>query len=252
MIDIKLPDIGKKETAKEKEEEIQSISIAGKRKKDCAKLLESLGIFNEVKKNNDAVEATIVESTDRKKNPYSYIHLKAGKDCITAEYTVRKIVPNSKKRRLDVMRNIFMTVSFLESKGGFEPDPKQRYLLQMECMDMCENFLDANSLKIKHEYDRIVSEHDVARKELERLKKENETLSNSNLELERRNSHLDQRVSRLEGMTDRELDREIIKWVEEHHGEINDEKFCSVFGLKMARLEERLDAMAKEGIIRIL
>lgn len=231
-----------------------TIKIKGKMK-DASKLkkeLNSLPVFSEVKEEDKKVKAMIVESTDRNKKPYLYISFSFSKNGAEAYFSIPPEVPNPSLRKLEVMKSVFTSLSMLEVKGVFVPDREDLYSKTMESFEIGSAFADMDSLRIKYRLERSAMENEKLKEELGKLKEEKEGLNHELLELEKRCQVLEDRLNRLESLTDNELDREIIKWVEDHYGKLNEEKFCDAFNVSGQRLEERLDVLSKKGVIKLV
>ncbi|MFH1393825.1 MAG: hypothetical protein ABII71_05675 [Candidatus Micrarchaeota archaeon] len=231
-----------------------TISVAGK-VKDAAKLcteLRSLSMFQDVANDEKAVNAMIVESMDRARNPYKFIRFSFGSEGAQAQFSIPPEVPNPAMRELEVMRTVFTLLSLLESKKAFLPDREDMYSKVVRAFELSSDFMDAEPLRMKYELGRYEQENSSMKSEVVRLKEENEGLNHQFVELEKRSQKLEERIRQLETLTDNELDREIVSWVEEHYGRLNEQKFCNSFSVSGSRLEERLDALSKRGVIRLV
>jgi predicted RNase H-like nuclease (RuvC/YqgF family) len=155
-------------------------------------------------------------------------------------------------RRLKVMKTLFTVLSLLENRGAFIPDREDFYSKTMEAFDISTSFSDMEPLRMKYDLSRYAEENSRLKAEMIKLKEEKEALSHEAVEQDRKIEVIEERVRKLESMTDNELDREIIRWVEDHSGKLHEEKFCTSFSIKAQRLEERLDALSKAGVIRIV
>jgi hypothetical protein len=250
-----IPDIfnGKKKEETKERPESGTIELKGK-SKDSKKLrseLGSLSMFQGIKEEDGSVKAMVVESMDRNKKPYKYISFTFSKDGAKAYYSIPPEVPNPTLRRLQVTKSVFTILSMLEARGVFLPDREELYSRTMEAFDLGAAFADADTLKAKYMLERYAVDNSKMKAELAKLKEEKEGLDHELLELEKRCQALEDKLGRMESMTDRELDREIVKWVEDHYGKLNEERFCESFGVPAQRLEERLDSLSKRGVIRI-
>jgi len=214
--------------------------------------LSTMSMFSGLSEENGIVNAMVVESTDRKKNPYMFIKLSFRADGLEAFYSIPPEVPNPEIRKLDVMRSIFTISSLLEKKGAFLPDREDLYGKMAEAFSIVKNFADHDSLKMKFELDSLRKDNTALKIELSNLKEEKEGLNHQLVELEKKCTHFDERVRQLESLTDRELDREIVKWVEEHDGKLDEVRFCGSLGIQGSRLEERLDSLSRNGVIRFV
>ncbi len=258
MIPALQPILGKKEKPKDVEAKPRDtsgiISVMGKMEspKKLMNELTSLSIFQDSDKKEDTVKAMIVESTDRQKNPYLYISLVFSPGSAQATYSIPPEVPNPTVRRLQVVKTMFTLLSLLEAKGAFMPDRKDLYSKTMEALDIASGFSGSDALKMKYDLDRYAGENAFLKTELSKLKEEKDGLGLRLLEFEKKEQQLEERVRQLEGLTDNEIDRELIKWVEEHSGKLNDVQFCSTFAIGAQRLEERLDSLSKRGVIRLV
>ena len=132
------------------------------------------------------------------------------------------------------------------------PDREDLYGKMTEAFAIVKNFADHDSLKMKFELDSLRKDNSALKIELSNLKEEKEGLNHQLVELEKKCTHFDERVRQLESLTDRELDREIVKWVEEHDGKLDDVRFCGSLGIRGSRLEERLDSLSRSGVIRFV
>jgi len=213
--------------------------------------LHSLSIFQKLDNEGEAVTAMIIESTDRNKNPHLYIDFKFKNDGVEAKFSIPPEVPNPSMRKLEATRTLFTVVSFLEARGVFLPDRNDLYQKTMEAFDTAAGFASMDCMAMKYRLDLYSAENTNFKGELGRLKVEKEGLNHNLMDLERRCQELEERVHTLEGLTDSELDREIIRWVEEHNGKLNPEKFCASANIGGKRLEERLDSLSKKGVIRL-
>lgn len=252
-----IPSIFQKEKKEEKAQERPSsgtVQIKGKMK-DAAKLekeLKSMSLFHEVSKSGKKIEAIIVESTDRNKKPYLYITFSFSDDSVEVYYSITPEVPNPTLRKLNVLKSVFTTLSLLEAKGAFQTDREELYAKTMEAFEISSSLADVDSLKMKYELERYAVENAKNKEEVKKLKNEKEGLNHELLGLEKRCQLLDERVAKLESLTNGEIDREIVKWAEDHYGKLNSEKFCDSFNVSAQRLEERLDALSKKGGIKIV
>jgi hypothetical protein len=231
-----------------------SLSVKGKIKA-AGKLvseLRSLSLFSNVEDDNGTVRAMIVESTDRKKNPHLFIRFAFGQKNAEVEYSITPEVPNPAMRRLKVMKTLFTVLSLLESRGVFLPEREDFYSKTMEAFNISTSFNDMEPLRMKYDLSRYAEENSKLRSEMSKLKEEKEALNHQMVEQDRKAEAVEERVRKLESMTDGELDHEIVRWVEDHSGKLHEEKFCTSFGIKPQRLEERLDALSKAGVIRIV
>lgn len=231
-----------------------SFGIAG-----CAKSLPKLinelkgiSVFQNVEVSKDHIKAMIVQSTDKKKNPYLYISFEFSKNGLKVFYTIPPEVANPQMRWLEVMKSVFTVVSLLEAKKVFLPEREDLYSKTVEFFDVISGFTDPDTLRLKYELERFRQDNSSLRNEQAILKNEKEGLNHQLVELEKRNETLEDRVKRLESLTNTELDREIMKWVEDHSGKLHEEKFCESFGISGTRLEERIDSLSKKGVIRIV
>lgn len=227
----------------------------GARVASAAKLkseLASLAMFQDVREDGGAVRGMIVESTDRNKKPHLYISFTFGKETLEVEYSIPPEVPNLMVRKLDVLKSVFTVISLLEARGVMSPDRGDLYGKTLEAFTISSAFADTDVLRMKHELDVARARNASAGASLAALKAEKDGLSLQLLELEKRCQLLEARVKQLEGMTDAELDREIMRWVEDHSGKLNDARFCESIGITGQRLEERLDSLSKKGVIRIV
>jgi|GEM_PF-4591893 len=244
----------KKKEKKAPRKDSSIIRIAGKMK-DSEKLkseLRSLSMFQDINQKDKLVCAMIVESTDKAKNPHKYIKFTFGQDGCEAYFTIPPEVPNPEMRELEVMRTVFTLLSLLETKKAFSPDREELYSKVVAAFEMSSDLLGSDILHIKYELDKHVAENTAMRGEVARLKEENEGLNHQFVELEKRSQKLEERIRHLESLTDSELDREIVRWVEEHYGKLNEEKFCNSLSVSGSRLEERLDSLSKRGVIRLV
>jgi len=230
------------------------ISIKGSMK-DAKKLgaeLSSLPVFQEAGQDGDAVKAMIVESTDRQKRPHLYISFRFFRDRAEISYSVPPEIPNPSARKLQVIKTAFTLLSLLEAKESFVPDRADMYSKTMAAFDIAAGFSDNDALRMKYDLDRYATENSSLKAELARLKEEKDGLGLRLLELEKTAERMEERVRQLERLTDGELDHEIVKWVEDHNGKLNDSLFCSTFNIGAQRLEERLDSLSKRGVIRFV
>jgi len=214
-------------------------------------VLQSLSIFQKLEGDGDSVGAMIIESTDRNRKPHLYISFRFASNWVEAKFSIPPEVPNPSMRKLEATRTLFTVVSLLEARGVFLPDRNDLYQKTMEAFEAAAGFAGMDSMAMKYRLDTYTAENSVMKAELTRLKAEKEGLNHSLMELERRCQELDERVRTLEGLTDAELDREIVRWVEEHNSKLNAEKFCASAGIGGKRLEERLDSLSKRGVIRL-
>lgn len=214
--------------------------------------LSSLSMFQDVKEDGGTVRAMIVESTDRNKKPHLFITFAFGQKALDVEYSMPPEVPNGMVRKLGVMKSVFTLLSLLESRGVLVPDRGEMYTKMLEAFTISSAFADTDVLRMKHELDSARAKGAAMAASLSALKAEKEGLSLQLLEVEKKCQLLEGRVKQLEGMTDAELDREIIRWVEDHSGKLNDARFCESLGIATQRLEERLDSLSKRGVIRIV
>jgi hypothetical protein len=231
-----------------------AISVKGKMKA-AGKLKSELGtlsMFSSVEEHDGGVRAMIVESMDRQKNPHLFIRFHFRGKGADVEYSITPEVPNPGMRKLQVMKTLFTVLSLLESRGAFMPDREDLYSKTLEAFDISTSFTDMEPLKMKYDLGRYTEENMKMRTELGKLKEEKEALNHELMELGRKAEAIEERMKRLESMTNTELDREIVRWVEDHSGKLNEEKFCNSFGIAAQRLEERLDTLSKSGVIRIV
>jgi len=251
-------DFLKRKKKEEKEQkgrkESGEIGIKGKMKSmsDLKKELKKLTIFGEIKEENGGITGLIVESTDKNKNPHLFIRINFNKDSVTANYSIPPEVPNPTMRELHVTRTVFTILSLLEERSVFLPERADLYSKTMKALELGNGLADSDSLKMKYELQRCTADRGLMKQELDILRQEKEGLNHKLLELEKKCSLLEDRVRQLESMTDSELDREIIRWVEEHDGTLDEEGFCSSLGVQGRRLEERMDSLSKRGVIRIV
>jgi len=239
---------------KGKREGFGKIDIKGKTK-SISRLKNELGsvsVFSNIEESKDHLKAMIVQSTDKNKNPHLHISFEFSKDGIAISYSTPPEVANPRMRKLEVMRSVFTIVSLLEAKGIFNPDREDLYSKTVEAFDAVSSFADNDILQLRYELDCLLQERSTLRTELTALKNEKEGLNHQLVELEKRNEFLEDRVKKLESLTDAELDREIIRWVEDHSGRLHEQRFCESFGIAGQRLEERLDSLSKSGVIRIV
>lgn len=231
-----------------------SISVKGKLKA-APKLKSELGtltMFSNIVQDKNTVNALIVESMDRQKNPHLFIRFSFSPGSADVEYSITPEVANPSMRRLQVMRTVFTVLSLLESKDAFHPDREDLYSKTMEAFDISTSFKDMEPLKMRYDLGRYAEENTRLKAEAAKLKEEKEALNHELVELGRKAEALEERAKALERMTDNELDREILRWVEDHSGKLHEEKFCASFTITGQRLEDRLDALSKAGVIRIV
>ncbi len=221
-------------------------------KKAATNALSNISMIQNVEDGEGEVRAIIVESMDRNKNPHLFIKLKFTGEGAFAEFSITPEVPNPNMRRLLVMKTLFSIISILESKHAFSPQRADLYEKTTQVFDLASTFMNEDSLKMKYELDRNVQDNLKLREEVARLKEEKDGLNLQFMELERKLQSYEERVSVLEKMTDAELDREIVRWVEEHGGKLNDGHFCKTHNIGGARLDERLDSLSKKGVIRLV
>jgi len=214
--------------------------------------LAALSIFQDKCEKEATITATIVESTDRQKRPYLYIRLVFGPKSSEVTYSIPTEVPNPTLRRLQVIKTLFTLLSLLEARGAFMPDRPDLYSKTLEALDIASMFWDNDALKMKYALDRYACENALLKDELSKFKEGKDLLNLRMLEFERKERQLKERIGQLESLADSEIDREIVKWVEEHNGKLNDAQFCSTFAMGTRRLEERLDALSKRGVIRLV
>jgi len=155
-------------------------------------------------------------------------------------------------RKLHVAKTLFTLLALLEEQGAFIPKRHDLYNKTMEALELGMGFFGIDPLRMKFELDNYAKDNGDMKTELSSLKLEKEGLNHQLLELDKRCSMLEDRIRQLEGMTDAELDREIIRWVGEHDGKLDDEGFCSAMNIRCQRLEERLDSLSKRRVIRIV
>ncbi len=231
-----------------------SLAIKGETKNltKLEKELKTISVFSEVKKEKDQLVAMIVESTDRNKKPYKYIQFTFTPGSAEVFFTNPPEVPNPTIRRLEVTKSFFSVLSLLESNGVFVPDRKELYEKTMDAFEIRESFVSSDVQRMKYDLDKARLENSRYKEELTRLKNEKESLTHELLGLEKKTQLLEDRVRKLESLTDNEIDQNILKWVEEHDGSLNEGKFCDTYGINAQRLEERLDALSKKGVIRIV
>jgi hypothetical protein len=213
--------------------------------------LKSMSIFGEPDEKGGCVSAMIVESMDRERKPHLYVSFLFGPGVIEAEYSIPPEVPNPAVRRIEATKTAFTVASLLESRGAFLPERADLYQKTMEALDAGVHLADADTLKAKYRLDGLSAENSSMKAEVSGLKAEKEGLNHQLLALERKCQLLEERVKALETMTDSELDKEIVRWVEEHNGRLDSAKFCGSFGVRGQRLEERLDVLAKQGVLRV-
>lgn len=213
--------------------------------------LSGISAFRNIEEKSGCVSAMIIESTDKDGRPHLYISFLFGPDVMEAEYSIPPEVPNPAVRGIEVAKSVFTTLSFLESKGAFLPEKADLYQKTMEALDFGIHLADADALRAKHRLDGLLAENSLIKAELGGLKTEKEGLNHQLLALERRRQDLEERVKALERMTDSELDHEIIRWVEEHNGKLDSGRFCGSFNIRGQRLEERLDSLAKQRVLKI-
>ncbi|MFH1221943.1 MAG: hypothetical protein V1492_02560 [Candidatus Micrarchaeota archaeon] len=246
----------KKEVKKEQVERKTSdkVELRGKMK-NAAKLKKALAaipVFDSVQVSKDTVSAMIVESTDKQKNPYRYINFLFSPNGVEVFYTMPPEVVNPVKRELEVMKTAFTVISLLENEEVFLPNREDLYTKAAEAFDRSLSLLGSNVLRVKYELGRSNTENIALKTEAASLKEAKAGLNHQLMELEKKIQQLEERIKHLEGLTDAELDREVVKWVEEHNGKLNDARFCASFNIAGQRLEERLDVLSKTGVIRIV
>jgi hypothetical protein len=231
-----------------------TIIIRGKIK-DISKLkkeLKSVSVFQNIEESKNGLKAMIVQSTDKRKNPYLYITFEFKQNSLEIYYSIPAEIPNPQMRMLEVMKSVFTMVSLLESRDAYIPDREDLYSKTVEAFDMISRFAQPDMLHLRYELDCLMQQENSLRSELTSLKNEKEGLNHQLVELEKRNEMLEERIKKLESLTDNELDREIVRWVEDHSGKLHEDKFCDSFGIAGSRLEERLDFLSKRGVIRIV
>lgn len=233
--------------------EFDEITITGKIKniQTIKKELEALSLFSQIETDKDILSAMIVESTDKDKKPHVYIRFSFEPKSVYVYYSIPPEISNPEIRRLSVSRSVFTVLALLEEKKAFIPDKAEMYSKIMESFELGENF-DIDTLKIKYDFDRVSGENKGMKAELGLLRQEKEGLNHRLMELGKRSTQLEERVKYLEGMTNNELDREIIQWVEEHEGKLDEEGFCSSMNIPGTRLEERLNSLSKRRVIKIV
>lgn len=215
------------------------------------KELKEMNFFSNIEK-NDKIEAIIIESFDRKKNPYKYIKFTFTGTYSEVFFTNPPEVPNPTIRKLEVIKSFFSLLNLLEIKGLISPNRKELYENAMDTFEIRESFASSDIQRMKFEFDKYVAENLKNKEDLTKLKKEKETLTQELLGLEKKCQLLESKISKLESLTDTEIDQNILKWVEEHEGNLNEKKFCLTFNVPAQRLEERLDSLSKRGVIRIV
>jgi chaperonin cofactor prefoldin len=213
--------------------------------------LSRLSAFRNVDEKGGCVSAMIVESADREGRPHLYISFLFGPEAMEAEYSIPPEVPNPAVRGIEVAKTVFTALSLLEIRGAFLPEKADLYQKTMEVLDSGIHLADADTLKARYRLDSLLAENSSTKAELAGLKAEKEGLNHQLLALERGRQDLEERVKSLEKMTDSELDREIIHWVGEHNGKLDSGRFCVSFGIGGQRLEERLDSLAKQGVLKV-
>jgi hypothetical protein len=214
--------------------------------------ISNLSIFSQVSEEKKQITAKVIESTDRQKNPYLYIDFSFSDKGVEVYFSIPPEVPSPPMRKLEVMKSLFTLISLLEERGVFIPDREDLYSKVIEAFDTSSSCEQVDMQKMKYDLDRFIKDNSNQKTELSRLKEEKDGLNHQLLELEKKSQLLEDRVKQLEGLTDRELDTEIIRWVEDHSGKLDEEKFCHTFGLKGSRLDERLDSLSRSGVIRIV
>ncbi len=230
------------------------MKILGKLK-NIAKLrkeIDNLAIFSEVKWETGALSGLIVENTDKDKRPHLFMKVLFTRDFASVEYSIPHEVAHPDARRLHVAKTLFTLLALLEDRDAFIPKMDDFYNKTMEALELGMEFLAIEPLRMKFELDQYEKDNKAMKTELVSLKLEKEGLNHQLLELDKRCNQLEDRVRQLDGMTDIELDREIMRWVGEHGGKLDDEGFCSAMNIGGQRLEERLDALSKRGVIRIV
>ena len=215
-------------------------------------LLSSISAISNPEIEGECVSAMIVESTDRSKKPYLFIKLILTKSQAIAEYSVTKEIVNPNMRRLTVMGTFFNILSVLECEGAFRSSASCMYISTSEAIRTASSFIGSEPLKLKYNLDLCRHENAKLKEENDGLKEEKEGLGFQCMEMERRLDSALDRVSSLEGMTDNELDSEILRWVDEHGGKLHEEGFCRAHAIRSTRLEERLEALSKSGVIRFV
>lgn len=213
--------------------------------------LSGLSAFRDIDEKGGCVSAMIIESSNREGRPHLFISFLFGPEVMEADYSIPSEVPNPAVRGIEVAKTVFIALSLLESRGAFLPEKADLYQKTMEALDSGIHLADADALKTGYRLDGLLAENSSMKTELAGLKGEKEGLNHQLLALERRRQDLEERVKALERMTDSELDREIIRWVEEHNGKLDSGRFCGSFSIKGQRLEERLDSLAKQGVLKV-
>lgn len=221
-------------------------------KKKALDTLSGISAIENVEISNDEIRAQIVESTDRNKKPYLYVHLRFTKDKAIAEYSITSEVPNPDMRRISVLGTLLSIISILESKSAFWASRQDVFEKATEAIEFASKSAPRDHLRLRFDLEKCLQEASKLKVENNALKEEKDGLVSQVMEMERQLQDYEERVSSLERMTDGELDSEILKWVEEHGGELNDVNFCGAHSINRARLGERLDSLSKRGVVRFV
>jgi len=70
------------------------------------------------------------------------------------------------------------------------------------------------------------------------------------LEIEQKNEELEKRISTLSGMGDEVLRETLYEWIRIHGGNIDIREFTKANGVALARVEEGLNSLIRDGYIR--
>ncbi len=255
---MKLPGIFRRKEAgnHEKQQRLScgSVTVRGSliSKKKAFDALLGISAIEKVELDGGAVKGMIIESADRNKRPHLYIGLRFGQGAAVAEYSIPQEVPDPDARRISVIDTMLSLLSILEEEGAFKPSNQGVYELASDAIRLSGGYVGVDIQRLKAGLEQSTRESARLIEENGLLKEEKEGLGFQCMEMERKIQDYEERISSLERMTDSQLDSEILRWVEDHGGKLHDSGFCRAHSIGQARLEERLDALSKRGVIRIV
>ncbi len=227
----------------------EKITVEAKRRKKGTRVMQTLKDlgFTHVKENGPDIVAEKIAGEELSGKANLDYRVTFGEKTIEFSYALRH--NESKRKRLLRLFPIFINTALL-AEDDYDIRVSSLFKQVNTFITELGQVVDKDAFDLAAQKEELGAKYaDMSKKysELVRSSEENARLL---LECERRRDELEGRVRSLEKMSDEALKEELYKWIKLHEGSLELTEFCEAYRLPIARAEEGLNMLVREGYIK--
>ena len=227
----------------------EKLEISGKKKKELRSLSSMMGNlgYNKISYSKDRLNVEKYKGEDLKGKPNLEYTIVFGSNGITFTYAVPQ-ESNKRKRLIELFPSFLDVIRVSEDYYDIKPTA---ILSQVKSViDDISKVVDKEAVEIMTELEELKLRFNAITSKYNDLVRSSEENAKILIECERRRDELRVRVDELTGVSDATLKEDLYTWIKVHNGSIDVREFSKAHSLSIARIEEGLNHLVKDGYVK--